>query len=145
MIFTRKTFFCWFLLVRKTFFCLLLFFFKKKYKYTTRTVVKWIHYTTARSPRYHLHTDSDTDSWLVITSFVVLVHLGILLPGQISVAKVPETPSSWSSRFPYLIPPFLRRHYYYFILLLFYLLWINKEKAKDKIYMWVSVLWKTTN
>ena len=29
--------------------------------------------------------------------------------------------------------------------LLFYLLWINKAKVKDKIYMWVSVLWKTTN
>ncbi len=26
-----------------------------------------------------------------------------------------------------------------------YLLWINKSKGKDKIYMWVSVLWKTTN
>ncbi len=24
------------------------------------------------------------------------------------------------------------------------LLWINKGKAKDNIYMWVSVLWKTT-
>ncbi len=28
---------------------------------------------------------------------------------------------------------------------LFIYLWINKAKAKDKIYMWVSVLWKTTN
>jgi hypothetical protein len=27
----------------------------------------------------------------------------------------------------------------------FILLWINKVKSKDKIYMWVSVLWKTKN
>ncbi len=25
------------------------------------------------------------------------------------------------------------------------LLWIDKAKSKDKMYMWVSVLWKTTN
>jgi hypothetical protein len=27
---------------------------------------------------------------------------------------------------------------------IYLLLWINKSKAKDKIYMWVSVLWETT-
>jgi hypothetical protein len=31
------------------------------------------------------------------------------------------------------------------LLKIIYLLWINKAKAKDKIYMWLSVLWKTTN
>ncbi len=31
------------------------------------------------------------------------------------------------------------------VLIFIYLLWINKVKDKDKIYMWVSVLWKTTN
>ena len=33
-----------------------------------------------------------------------------------------------------------RNYFVYFISLL----WINKAKSKDKIYMWVSVLWETT-
>jgi hypothetical protein len=28
---------------------------------------------------------------------------------------------------------------------IFCLLWIDKARAKDKIYIWVSVWWKTTN
>jgi hypothetical protein len=105
--------------------------------------------------------------WFTVWSSLVIFRMSWIVP-----VDVLNSWSTWlwrhnSSPFPP-VSGILPLDEIYFILFLFYyesrkrelktkpicecrcdfiyylLLWINKAKVKDKIYMWVSVLWKTT-